>query len=436
MPKREPFDYQVGAVDHIKEREASGLFIDMGMGKTGATLLALLDLPGPVLLVGPIRVIENVWQKEAKKWEETKDVTFSLIRGSKTARKRAVEREADIYLVNPELLEEALLARSYGTLVVDESSMFKNSSTKRFKKLRKHLKKFERRIILTGTPMPNGLADLWSQIFILDLGERLDTSFYRFRNRFFRQADYMGYKFEPVEGAVEKVTELISDLIYRVERTEAPCEVRHNPVELELPPAARKVYDEMAKEAFVTLADEDCTAATAAAVLMKLRQVASGFLYDDSHGSHQVHSEKIEATKEIVAETGGPVIVVYNFQHELAALKKAFPQGVDMNDFNQDAWDRREAPILFLHPQSGGHGLNLQEGSSTMVIFSASFSYEQMSQTMARIDRTGQTELVIFHHLIAKGTVDELLMEVLEAKETRQSNVLDMVKKYAQAHRS
>lgn len=431
--------YQVEGIDYLKRHPCAGLFIDMGLGKTAIALHAFLSFPKPILLVGPIRVIETVWEGEAKKWPATNDLTFSLVRGQKAARERALEVEADIYLVNPELLPEALEARSYEALVIDESSMFKNPSTKRFKLIRKHLKKFGRRVILTGTPNPNSLMDLWSQIFILDLGQRLDTAFFRFKQRFFEQLDYMGYKFGPREGATEKVTELISDLIFRVEAEgNLPArEVIENIVPVELPPQVRRLYKEMERRAFIDLGKETTiTAANAAAAMMKLRQVAGGFVYDDDHSTQSLHREKINALESILGETGTPVIVVYHFQHELAALRKAFPYGVTLDKgWSQEEWDAKEISLLFLHPSSGGHGLNLQYGSHTMVIYSASFSYEQMAQTRARIDRQGQNAPVVFHFLRATDTVDDLLLEVLEAKKVSQATVLTMVKQYADKRR-
>lgn len=425
--------YQQEAVDFLLRVPTAGLFIDMGLGKTAATLHALLELPKPVLLVGPIRVIENVWMQEAEIWPETRGLTFSLVRGTPKAREKALAAEADIYLVNPELLETALKARRYKTLVVEESSQFKNPSTKRFKLLRKHLKNFERRIILTGTPSPNSLTDLWSQVFLLDRGDRLGSSFYSFRNKYFYQADYMGYVYEPHARSEEEITKNISDIIFRVESKGVlpPREVLKNKVHVTLPPLARKKYDEMAKEAFTQLSEGTVTSATAASTLMKLRQMAGGLVYDDDGEASLLHNEKIKATEAILSETGSPVVLVYQFKHELAELKKAFPQGREFDTSIMEEWNAGRVPLLFLHPQSAGHGLNLQHGSHTMVIYSASFSYEYMSQTMARIDRQGQEHPVVFHFLIARDTVDELILEVLEAKETVQTNVLNLIKEYA-----
>ncbi|HVJ71697.1 MAG TPA: DEAD/DEAH box helicase [Sphingomicrobium sp.] len=435
---RVPHDYQLKAKDFLVANPMAALFMDMGLGKTGTTLLALVEVGGPTLLIGPIRVIESVWAAEALKWDETHHLKFSLVRGTPKERREALKTKADFYLANPELLEEVLGGRDWtgANLVIDESSMFKNPSTKRFKILRKHLPKFARRIILTGTPAPNSLMDLWSQIFILDMGQRLETAFYRFKHRYFYQSDYMGFKFAPHPGTMERITELISDIVLRLDAKDIlpPRQVVHNQIDLNLPDKAREVYDRMERDAFIRLNEEDTiTAANAAAAMMKLRQVASGFVYDDAHTAVPIHDEKLKALAEILDETGSPVIVVYNFQHELEALRKKFPEGVTLDDWNQDEWDRGEIPLLFLHPASGGHGLNLQYGSHTMVVFSGSFSYEQMSQTKARIDRQGQVHPVVFHYLVARDTVDQVILYVLHDKAMTQSEVLGRIKEYGDA---
>lgn len=425
-------DYQAAGLEFVESHPCGGLFLDMGLGKTGVMVLsfALANLPRPILLVGPIRVIETVWETEAAKWFDSQGLTFSLVRGTPTERANAMAVKADVYLTNRELLPEVLAQRQWETLVIDESTLFKNPSTKGFKTLRKHLAKIPRRYILTGTPTPNSLLDLWSQIFILDLGERLGKSFYQFRNRFFKQTDWQGFKFEPLPGAEEKITELISDIIFRVQNPKLSDAI-HNEVFVTLPTPARKAYKELEDQAMTVLAEENVSAATAAAAMMKLRQVASGFVYDDNGETVEVHREKIDATRSVLDETGSPVIVVYNFRHELEALKKAFPQGVEFSSPIQDPWDQGKVPLMFLHPQSGGHGLNLQYGGHTMVIFSGSFSYEHMSQTMARIDRQGQKTTPVFHYLIAKDTIDELILEVLRTKEKNQTRVLGRLQEYA-----
>lgn len=432
--------YQDEAVDFILSRENSGLFIDMGLGKTAIILHALLELPKPVLLIGPIRVIETVWRQEAAIWASTRGLTFSLVRGTPKVRQEALDRKADIYLVNPELLLEALEnGPSYHVLVIDESTLFKNPSTSRFKTLRKYLRRFSHRIISTGTPTPNSLLDLWSQIFVVDLGDRFGKAFGRFQQTYFYTTDFQGYKWAPHTWARDKIIGLVSDVVFRVSSKDvfAPRAMVRNIVHTPLPPAAQKHYDQMEAHAFTELSEnESLTAATAAVVMMKLRQVASGFVYDDDGKSVQIHSEKIKATQSILDETGSPVILVYQFQHELEAIKKAFPQGVVFESKHQAAWDAGELPLVFLHPQSGGHGLNMQYGGHTMVVFSGSFSSEQMGQIMGRIDRQGQIFPVVFHFLVAPGTVDELLMKVLDQKWDDQSAVLSLIKEYANAKTS
>lgn len=432
--------YQERAVSFLSSKPHSGLFMDMGLGKTPSTLHALLDLPEedrPILLVGPIRVIESVWAAEAALWPKTQGMTFSLVRGTPKDRAAALRARADVYLVNPESLESVLNdpeSQKLRTLVVDESTLFKNPSAKRFKALRKRLKQFSRRHILTGTPAPNSLLDLWAQVFLLDMGIRLGTSFFHFRERFFRQADYMGYSWTPREGAAEEIARHISDIILRIEAKGnlPPREVIHNRVEVHLPPAVRKQYKSMEKEALAELLSGDTiTAVNAAATLMKLRQLASGFLYDDEGKAWELHQEKIRATQEVLEGTGSPVILVYQFQHELTMLKRAFPQGREYDPSLEEKWNAGKVPLFFLHPQTGGHGLNLQYGGHTMVIYSGSFSSEYMNQVMARIDRQGQEYPVVFHYLVAKDTVDELVLEVLQSKTTSQFKLMELIKAYA-----
>ncbi len=425
----------------MKTRPTAGLFMDMGLGKTPVALHAMLDMPKPILLVAPIRVLESVWMQEAALWPATRGLTFSKLRGTPVEREQARGVSADVYLVNPELMQEALLSprlNGLKSLVIDESSLFKNASTKRFRVLRKHLPRFTRRLILTGTPTPNSLLELWSQIFILDRGERLERSFSSYRSRYFVQQDYFGYVFAPAPGAKEKVTNLISDLVLRVDAEShlPPRSVLHNKVFFKLPPGAAKTYKEFERHAMTIINDKLVTAPMAAAALMKLRQLASGFVYADDHSAEEIHTEKLKAVEEITQETGSPVLLVYQFQHELAAIKKAFPHAVPFTADKVEAWNRGEIPLMLIHPASGGYGVNLQQGGHTMIVFSGSFSQEQMSQTFARIDRQGQEHPVIFHHLMAGGTVDELLFDVIQEKTANQTHLLNRIKEYAQAHSS
>lgn len=446
--------YQGKAIEHLLSHPQGGLFLDMGLGKTASALTAIYEFNrfgvGPTLVVGPIRVIETVWRQEAKLWEHTQNLTFSLIRGNATQRQAALNQKADIYLINPEhlvwlfeLIGDA--AMPFETLIIDESSMFKNVGSKRFRTLRHQVKKFSRRYILTGTPTPNKLLELWPQIFLLDEGKRLGTSFTRFKERYFAPVDRWGYKVEPRHGAKEKIYEAIADLVLRMDAKdylELP-EVIYNRVEIPLSKEVMETYRAVENEAFAKLdAETSITAMNVVGALIKARQVANGVVYTElvESGKQSVkvlHKEKINAAREIIEETGSPVIVVYNFKHELELLKEELKEfsPVVMNE-EKDAdkvvrdWNDGKIEVLLLHPQSGGHGLNLQHGGHTMIWFGLTFSFEQYAQTVARINRQGQTKPVVLHVLIAPGTVDELLEQVLQNKEKEQNDLFTFLKNY------
>lgn len=426
---------QKAAIRQIVTHSAVGLFADMGAGKTAILLHAMMVLPHPVLLIGPIRVIEGVWEPEADLWEGVRGhFTWSLVRGTVKQRLAALAKPADIYLINPDLLHWlfSISARArprFRTLVVDESSQFKDSTTRRFKALRKQLKKFENRIILTGTPSPNGLMNLWSQIFILDRGDRLEKLKTYFRARYFEQDAWSKYKYTPVPGAYERITERISDIVIRIEQPrEFPA--KHNPIYFNLDKRTRELYDELEAKAFA-----DIGAGVSAPLIItkftKMRQLTGGFVYDDDQVAQRVHEQKLDLVQEIVEETGSPVIVIYQYKHELAALQKRFPNGRKYRS-NQDRldWIRGKIEVLFLYPSSG-YGLNLQKGGHTIVVYSSSFSQEQMSQSFARLDRPGQKQQVYVHWLLAKDTIDELLYTVIKTKTANQDELLNRIKHYA-----
>jgi SNF2 family DNA or RNA helicase len=430
-------NYQEIGVEFLKARKGAGLFMDMGLGKTATTLFALKALlekrEGPVLLVGPIRVVETVWRQEAQEWPELQSLTFSLLRGTKKQRAEAAKAKVQIYLVNPELLGEALaLLPQIEILVIDESSMFKNSSSIRFKTIKPKIKHFRRTYILTGTPTPNGLLNLWAQVYLIDMGARLGKSFYVYRERFFYTDDYQGFHWVPKPGAFEDITRLISDIVLRVDAATylPPREVLHRQVCFDLPGSVAKLYAKMEKTAFVDLGLSTATAANAAIVPMKLRQIASGFIYDDDGVTKHLHDEKLKIVEEVIESTGSPVLVFYQFVEELTMLRQRFRQGVVFSSDKVAHWNRGEIPLMFLNPKSAAHGINLQHGGHTVVVYSSSYSQEEMSQAYARIDRQGQTKPVIFHHILAKGTVDELIYSVINDKSEVQRSFMDKIKEY------
>lgn len=424
---------QQDAYNALHKSHIGGALMDMGLGKTGVGLRLALTDPKPILLVGPIPVIKSVWEQEAKTWSETKHLTFGRYRGAKTERARVASQARDVYMVNPEMLEEALQELpKCNSLYVDESSMFKNPSTKRFKHLRKFLSGFSARRIFTGTPTPNSLLDIWSQIFLLDEGVRLGTSFYAFRDRFFEQADYMGYVFRPRDKAQEKIASLISDITVRIRYEDylEPSEVMTNIIPVNLEPKTRKLYEDMEKKAIAELNGETLTAGSAVVVLNKLRQVTGGFVFNDVRESRLLHTDKLEALDQVIESAPGPVIVVYNYIPEKEMLQARYKGLKVYEPGMEDDWNAGKIPVMALHPKSGGHGLNLQFGGHIMVFYSLSFSWEEIQQVKKRIDRRGQTKPVIYHYLIVNDSVDELMLQVQSRKGEAQQDFLELVKAY------
>jgi SNF2 family DNA or RNA helicase len=454
-------DYQINGIDFLLKHRGAGLFQDMGLGKSATALTVISELRrfgyGPVLVVGPIRVIETVWRQEAQEWSHLKHLTFSLVRGNEQQRRKALLVPADIYLVNPDLLRWLFktLRKPYifEALFIDESSMFKKAGTRRFRAIRYKVKLFRRRYIMTGTPRPNRLEELWPQLFVVDGGKRLCRRFTDFKSRFFEPVvpdnpdPLHPTKFiawAPKEGAENKIYSLIADVVFRTDNPNL-VKPQFNPVKVILPPKARRIYDEMEDKAFAEIETKShMSAANAAVAMMKCRQIANGVVYTTPSEFDEnpivetklLHREKLAATLEIVEETGSPVIVVYNFLHELKLLKETLAEYNPIALKDEDPietisrWNLGRIPVLLLHPRSGGHGLNLQHGGHTMIWFGLTFSYEDYIQTIARINRQGQKHSVIIHLIIAIKTIDQLLVRVLKAKEKGQINLFTYLKEY------
>ena len=418
------------------ENPRFALFVDPGMGKTLTTLKALEQLGGKTLLIAPIRVCETVWRQEATKWGI--NVTFSLVRGQIEQRLQALRDEVNIYLINPDLIEwlfNTELLRHFDNLVVDESSMFKNPSTKRFKVLKKNLKRFERRYILTGTPSPNSLMDLWPQIGILDNGQRLGTAFSRFKDTYF-ESDYMGFKWSIRPGAKEKIEELIRDLVLRLDSKDyldLP-DLIETDVKVKLSTAEAKKYKQFAKDMILEFAkDNELTALSAVTLHGKLSQLANGIVYNDEQNPVTFHTKKLEALQELAEEIDAPIIIVYKYNHEKAQIVKLFPDAVIFNEGKTEQhvkdWNEKKIKVLLLHPASGGHGINLQDGGNHIIWLGVTPSLEQYIQTNKRLHRSGQEKPVIVHRIITEGTIDEKIAELLVRKDNAQSSFLEAMKK-------
>lgn len=414
------------------------------MGKTVITLTAIADLVSlsevhKVLVVAPKRVAQSVWMQEAAKWDHTKHLQVVRVLGNAAERRAALAKSADVYVINREnvawLVEEVGRKWDFDMVVLDELSSFKSRSSQRWKAIRKVRSRIKRMVGLTGTPAPNGLIDLWAQIYLLDGGDALEHTLGGYRERYFRPGRCSGtivYEWVPRRGAEEAIYKRLEGLcvsMKSVDHITMPERV-DNLITVPLNAKARHIYDEMQREALVELQGETITAANAAAVTNKLLQLAQGAVYDDEKHWHVIHDAKLEALEDIVeAANGRPVLVYYAFKSDLGRLKCCFPDAVELKtDDDVERWNDHQIPMLLAHPDSAGHGLNLQNGGSIMVWFGLTWSLEKYQQANARLYRQGQKEAVIIHHLIAEGTVDERIMRVLGGKASLQDELMEAVK--------
>lgn len=449
--KFRPHAYQAHCIQKIIEIRKLGLFLDMGLGKTVTTLTAVKELKynrfevRKVLVIAPKKVAEGTWTKEKDKWDHTRMLRVSQVLGSQAKRIRALNTPADIYIINREnvawLVDYYRNAWPFDMVVVDESSSFKSHKSKRFKALASMGGHIGRMVELTGTPSPNGLNDLWSQVFLLDGGERLGKRYTQFRERYFDPGDRGNnviYNYRAKPGSEESILEKISDICISMKAEDylQLPDVTYHQVPVTLDARAEKAYREMERKMVLDLPEdeEQISVASAAALSNKLLQLANGALYDDGHGVHEVHGCKIEAFLELIESLQGkPALVFYNFQHDreriLGALGKS---GLRIRELkttdDEDAWNRREVDILLTHPASSAYGLNLQQGGNHVVWFGLTWNYELYTQANKRLHRQGQEEKVIIHHLVCAGTRDEDVMKALERKEDVQECVMQSLK--------
>lgn len=438
----------------LLERGAAGLLLKPGMGKTSVTLAAfkvLRDrgLVGSLLVIAPLRACYQAWVGEARKWEDFRGLDVALVHGPKKA--EVLREEHDVYLLNPEavpwLLGEAKHVDLPDMLVVDESTKFKHPSTKRFKALKKLLPSFDRRYILTGTPAPNGLLDLFGQVYVLDFGEALGRFITHYRLEYFYQVGYGGFAWAIRPGAEERIHARVKPLCLMLDDADyldLPPLVERE-VRVDLPPKARELYRKLEADFIARLEGGEVTAFNAGALSSKLRQVASGSVYltDEESAERRaapVHDAKTDAVADLVEELSGePALVVYEFRHELPRLKRALGDpphlggGVSAAEGQRviERWNAGELPVLLVHPRSAGHGLNLQGAGSAVIFHSLTWDLELYEQTVRRVWRQGQTRRVFVYRVVARGTVDQLVLDALRAKERTQNELLRALKTYA-----
>jgi len=435
--------YQHKAVDWITRHKRSGLFLDMGLGKTAVTLTAISDLIDAriikrTLVIAPLRVANSVWKQEAAKWEHLRHLKVSVCTGTAEARRDALNTPADVYVINREntqwLVDGCKGKWPYQALILDEASSFKSSKAKRFRKLKKPSSLCTVATILTGTPAPNGLIDLWSQAYLMDNGESLGRTVTGFRQRFFLENPYTGV-WEPKEGSHDEIHRLLrkrvlsmtaADYLTLPDRIDLVERVR-------LSEAVMKDYRKFEKNLLIELSSGDTIEAVSVGVLAnKLLQWANGAIYTgESKQFAEIHTAKLDALADIVADNAGEnILVAYNYQSDLVRLKKRFPQAEALTADGSaiDRWNAGKIPLLLAHPASCGHGINLQDGGSMVVWFGLNWSLELDQQMNARIHRQGQTRPVRIVRIVAAGTIDERVLSVLGMKSKTQNNLIKALK--------
>ncbi|MBP1535215.1 MAG: DEAD/DEAH box helicase [Ruminococcus sp.] len=442
-----PHEYQKMAIDKIYETPRCGLVLEMGLGKTVITLTALEDMiynsfeVGKVLVIAPLRVAEDTWSRESAKWEHLKHLRISKILGAPSQRRAALAAEADIYIINREnvvwLCDELSVAGGwfFDAVVIDELSSFKSPKAQRFKALRKYITRSRRVIGLTGTPAPNGLIDLWSQIYLLDGGERLGRTVTGYRERFFlpdkrNQTTIFSYK--PKEGADKAIWDRLSDICVsmRAEDWLTLPERIDNVVTVRMTDKQRAAYEKFEREQYIQFIEGEVTAVSAAALTNKLLQYSNGAMYKADGDYIETCEGKLDALEDIIeAANGKPVLCFYSYKHDLERIQKRFPNAVKLDNAEDiENWNNGMIELLLAHPAGAGHGLNLQAGGNIIVWFGLTWSLELYQQANARLYRQGQENAVVIHHLLTEHTVDERVYQSLQGKGEVQDELLDALK--------
>lgn len=441
--KYKPHNYQQFATDFILNQSICCLMLDMGLGKTVITLTALWQLAldsfdvSRVLVIAPKRVAEDTWPKELAKWEHLTGLTSSLVLGSAAERKAALQKKAFLYIINRENV--AWLVKNhywdFDMVVIDELSSFKSNKAERFKAMKKVRPMVTRIVGLTGTPAPNTLLDLWPQMYLMDMGQRLGRFIGGFRDRFFlpdKRNREIVYSYKPREGAEDAIYALISDICISMKAADyldMPERI-DNRIEVSMSPKERKLYDDFQKDMVLSIGDEELDAANAAALSNKLLQMANGAVYGEDKKAIPIHDRKLDALEDLVeAANGKPLLVAYWYKHDLQRIKARFKNARCIDTAKDiDDWNAGKIPLALIHPASAGHGLNLQDGGCTIVWFGLTWSLELYQQLNARLWRQGQKHTVVIHHIVTKGTHDEDVMRALENKDTRQSALIEAVR--------
>lgn len=440
IPKKyNPHPYQERGIQHLVSPKGGGLFLKPGLGKTSMVLAALKllksrNLVRKVLILAPLRVAQLTWPDEINTWLDFSDFTYTVLHGP--AKDEALKQDVDIYLVNYEGIEwlngkmQAGQTPKFDVLVVDESSRMRNTNGKRYKVLKKLLPRFSRRYVLTGSPQPKSLLNLFGQIYIADLGASLGKYITHFRNEFFYQMPYDKYNFFPFPDSQDRIFARIQHRIFHVsdkENLNLPPSAEYDVV-VEMDKAASAKYKTMEREYFVQLEEGIILAANAAVASGKLRQICNGFMYTDGKTEH-IHSAKLEAFEDLVNELQGETaIVVYQFEEDYERMNAKCPgvkfTGAKNPEEIKENWNAGKIGLLYIHPASAGYGLNLQAGGRNMIWFGLTWNYEDYSQTVARIVRQGQDSPTSIYRLITKNTIEAAAMLTTLAEREKGQEML------------
>lgn len=444
-----PHNYQAYCIDRVINLPAVGLLLDMGLGKTVITLSAIAELKfarfqvSKVLIIAPKKVAESTWANEREKWDHLSLLRISTVLGSVTKRVRALNTPADIYIINREnvawLVDYYQHDWPFDMVVIDEFSSFKNHQSQRFKALKAIRPRIKRIVGLTGTPAPNGLIDLWAQVYLLDQGQRLGKNIGGFRERYFepdqRSRDRI-FSYKPKSTTENVINDLIGDICISMKAEdylELPS-ITYDIVPVALDNKAQKAYEKLETEMLLEVDESTIDAGSAAVLTNKLLQLSNGAVYDETRDVVEIHKAKIEVLQETVEQLAGkPALVFYNFQHDkqriLAALSKSKLKIRELKTPQDEKdWNNREIDLLLAHPASAAYGLNLQQGGNHVIWFGLNWSLELYQQANKRLHRQGQTEKVIIHHLVTQNTRDEDVMAALSNKEATQDTLMESLK--------
>lgn len=439
-------DYQKRAINQILTNKQVFLMADVGMGKTAVALKAIEQSGKPAIVFAPLAVCYSTWPTEIKKW--TPSLTYTILHGSDKSKRLGLKR--DIYVINYDGLKwffKMCTDRKFPLkkyfMVWDESSFVKSPSTQRFKLLKKMFGIFsDYRICLSATPMPNGLHELWSQTFLLDRGKRLFASYYRFRDKYFHYMGPPSYVMNPRRDAHERIFNRIADISFRLDAKDylTMPDLIYNKIEVKLPVKQIYLYNKLEKSLFLELNGKDFNVMSAAALTMKLRQFVQGFMYDLEGKGEELHQEKVKALKTMLeGAAGNPVLAAIQFKHEVTMLRRevdkdlpviAGGMSAQMKRSLIDQWNQGSLPLLCCHPASLGHGVNLQAGGHTLLWYANTWSQEHYQQLNGRLYRQGQKKGVVVNHFVCPGTIDEVMIAVVQSKGNKQQAFLDAVNAY------